>query len=136
MLDPSTPTPSPHDPTPRPHVGERVQSTATGELLKKLATAPKLDAERFLLEGELGKGGMGLVLRVHDRFLNRRLAMKVLLERSAPRSADEQRMAHQLLGRFLEEAQVTSQLDHPGVVPVHELGLDQTGKVYFTMRMV
>ena len=136
MQDPSTPTPSPHDPTPRPHVGERVQSTATGELLKKLATAPKLDAERFLLEGELGRGGMGLVLRVHDRFLNRRLAMKVLLERSAPRSADEQRMAHQLLGRFLEEAQVTSQLDHPGVVPVHELGLDQTGKVYFTMRMV
>ena len=116
--------------------GERVQSTATGELLKKLATAPKLDTQRFQLEGELGKGGMGVVLRVHDQFLNRRLAMKVLLERGAPRDEEEKRLVHQLLGRFLEEAQVTSQLDHPGVIPVHELGLDQSGKVYFTMRMV
>ncbi|MFN6145944.1 MAG: bifunctional serine/threonine-protein kinase/formylglycine-generating enzyme family protein [Planctomycetota bacterium] len=89
-----------------------------------------------MLQGELGKGGMGLVVQIHDRFLNRRLAMKLLLERSAPRDDDERRLLNQLLGRFLEEAQVTSQLDHPGVVPVHELGLDQVGKVYFTMRMV
>ncbi|MBL8734760.1 MAG: SUMF1/EgtB/PvdO family nonheme iron enzyme [Planctomycetes bacterium] len=79
---------------------------------------------------------MGAVLRIHDQHLNRRLAMKVLLERSAPRDEEEKKLAHQLLGRFLEEAQVTSQLDHPGVVPVHELGLDQRGKVYFTMRLV
>ncbi|MFN9333105.1 MAG: protein kinase domain-containing protein [Planctomycetota bacterium] len=125
--------PTPHGSQP---AGERVQSTATGELLQKLATAPKLDGERFTLEGELGKGGMGVVLRVHDQFLNRRLAMKVLLERGTPRDEEEKRLVHQLLGRFLEEAQVTSQLDHPGVVPVHELGLAQSGKVFFTMRMV
>jgi serine/threonine protein kinase/formylglycine-generating enzyme required for sulfatase activity len=113
-----------------------VQSTATGELLAKLATAPKLDQQRFLLEGEVGQGGMGAVLRIHDRFLNRRLAMKVLLERAEPRDEEERRLVNQLLGRFLEEAQVTSQLDHPGVVPVHELGLDQNGKVFFTMRLV
>ncbi len=115
---------------------ERVQSTATGELLAKLGKAPKLDVDRFALETEVGKGGMGAVLRIHDRLLNRRVAMKVLLERAAPRDDDEKRLANQLLGRFLEEAQVTSQLDHPGVVPVHELGLDATGKVYFTMRLV
>ncbi|MCP3914768.1 MAG: hypothetical protein GY711_04310 [bacterium] len=40
------------------------------------------------------------------------------------------------LGRFLEEAQVTGQLDHPGIVPVHELGLDAGGRVYFTMKLV
>jgi formylglycine-generating enzyme required for sulfatase activity/serine/threonine protein kinase len=143
MVDGPTPTPTPTPvPTPVPTppgsqpAGERVQSTATGELLQKLATAPKLDGERFTLEGELGKGGMGVVLRVHDQFLNRRLAMKVLLERGTPRDEEEKRLVHQLLGRFLEEAQVTSQLDHPGVVPVHELGLDQSGKVFFTMRMV
>jgi serine/threonine protein kinase len=101
-----------------------VQSTATGELMARLAKAPKLDEQRFTLDGELGRGGMGLVLEIHDRFLNRRLAMKVLLERGTPRDEEEQRLTHQLLGRFLEEAQVTSQLDHPGVVPVHELGLD------------
>ncbi|MBM3962560.1 MAG: serine/threonine protein kinase, partial [Planctomycetes bacterium] len=143
MVDGPAPTPTPTPaPTPAPTpsgsqpAGERVQSTATGELLQKLATAPKLDGERFVLEGELGKGGMGVVLRMHDQFLNRRLAMKVLLERGTPRDEEEKRLVHQLLGRFLEEAQVTSQLDHPGVVPVHELGLDQSGKVYFTMRMV
>ena len=119
-----------------PAGGDQVQSTATGELLARLATAPKLDAQRFVIEGQLGQGGMGAVLRIHDRFLNRRLAMKVLLERAEPRDEHERRLAHQLLGRFLEEAQVTSQLDHPGVAPVHELGLDQTGKIWFTMRMV
>ena len=122
--------------TPPPPPGDRVQSTATGELLAKLATAPKLDAQRFVLEGEVGQGGMGVVLKIHDRFLNRRLAMKVLLERGAVRDEEEKRLGAQLLGRFLEEAQVTSQLDHPGVVPVHELGLDASGKVYFTMRLV
>ncbi len=121
---------------PKANDGERVQSTATGELLKKLATAPKLDEQRFVLSGEVGKGGMGAVMKVHDAFLNRRLAMKVLLERAEPRDEEERRLQSQLLGRFLEEAQVTSQLDHPGVVPVHELGIDQNGKVYFTMRLV
>ncbi|MFO1055130.1 MAG: WD40 repeat domain-containing serine/threonine protein kinase [Planctomycetota bacterium] len=117
-------------------VGDRVQSTATGELLQKLESAPKLDKQRYTLEGELGKGGMGIVLGIHDHYLNRRLAMKVMLQRPAPRSEEEARLLRQLLGRFLEEAQVTSQLDHPGVVAVHELGLDQSGRVYFTMRMV
>jgi len=41
-----------------------------------------------------------------------------------------------LLSRFLEEAQVTGQLEHPGIVPIHELGLDESGHVYFTMRLV
>lgn len=115
---------------------DRVQSTATYELLNKLSQAPKLDTSRYALEAEVGKGGMGVVMRIHDQHLNRRLAMKVLLDRGTPQDADDQQMAHQLLGRFLEEAQVSSQLDHPGVVPVHELGLDQAGKVYFTMRLV
>ncbi|MBL8738466.1 MAG: SUMF1/EgtB/PvdO family nonheme iron enzyme, partial [Planctomycetes bacterium] len=74
--------------------------------------------------------------RIHDQFLNRRLAIKVLRERGEPQTEADHRRAHQLLGRFLEEAQVTSQLDHPGVVPVHDLGLDDSGKVWFSMRMV
>lgn len=119
-----------------PSRADGVQSTATAELLQKLAQSPELDSNRYHLEGEIDRGGIGVILRIHDRHLNRRLAMKVLQERAAPRSAAEQKFAHQTLGRFLEEAQVTSQLDHPGVVPVHELGLDHGGKVYFTMRLV
>jgi serine/threonine protein kinase/formylglycine-generating enzyme required for sulfatase activity len=138
MPDHTSPTPdrptvvAPSAPT----TGHHAQSTATDALMAKLAQAPKFDEQRFLLEGELGKGGMGVVMQVLDQHLNRRLAMKLLLEQRAPEDDDDRKLARQLLGRFLEEAQVTSQLDHPGVVPVHELGLDQRGKVYFTMRMV
>ena len=112
-----------------------VRSTATDELLRRLDKAPRLDTDRYHLEGQVGRGGVGVVLRLHDRHLHRRLAMKVLREREVFESEDRQ-VSRQLLGRFLEEAQVTSQLDHPGVVPVHELGLDPDGKVYFTMRLV
>ncbi len=45
-------------------------------------------------------------------------------------------MPSELVDRFLEEAQVTGQLEHPGVVPVHELGVDHDGRMYFTMRLV
>lgn len=76
------------------------------------------------------------MLRVHDEVLHRRLAMKVQLPQAAPTNDGEARLGRQLVARFLEEAQITSQLDHPGVVPVHELGLDQTGKLYFTMRLL
>jgi formylglycine-generating enzyme required for sulfatase activity len=54
--------------------------------------------------------------------------MKVML--------DEQEGAASRLSRFLEEAQVTGQLDHPGIVPVHELGIDARGRVFFTMKLV
>ena len=132
---PSAPPPTSDAAAQRP-AGDQVHSTQTDELLRRLARSPRLDLERYAIEGEIDRGGMGAILRTHDRQLNRRLAMKVLLEREAPRDELERQLAHQLLGRFLEEAQVTSQLDHPGVVPVHELGLDQHGKVYFTMRLV
>ena len=118
------------------HGGGHVRSAATDALLQKLTSAPRLDTGRYVLEGEIDRGGMGAVLRIHDAHLNRRLAMKVMLERAAAKDAEDARLSQQLLGRFLEEAQVTSQLDHPGVVPVHELGLDASGKVYFTMRLV
>ena len=94
-----------------------MQSTATHDLLLKIQSAPKLDQERFCAEDEVGKGGVGAVIRVRDQILNRSLAMKTLLDRAAPRDEEERRIESQRLGRFLEEAQVTSQLDHPGRRP-------------------
>ncbi|RKY20012.1 MAG: hypothetical protein DRQ55_08985 [Planctomycetota bacterium] len=90
---------------------------------------------RYRVRREIDHGGMGRILRVWDGTLRRPLAMKVMLDGTSTSGsrapADERK-----LSRFLEEAQITGQLDHPGVVPVHELGLDDNGHLYFTMRLV
>lgn len=88
--------------------------------------------ERYTLGEEIGRGGMGAVFRVWDRELRRELAMKVRLSPAGQQAAPEPKST----GRFLAEAQTTAQLNHPGIVPVHELGLDSAGEVYFTMRLV
>ncbi len=92
---------------------------------------------RYHLRGELARGGMGAILRVWDEDLRRHLAMKVILGRGDPEATGATPPVHSTtLARFLEEAQVTGQLEHPGIVPVHELGLDAQGRVYFTMKLV
>ncbi|MHC5209558.1 MAG: serine/threonine-protein kinase, partial [Planctomycetota bacterium] len=110
--------------------------SAPSELVEQLAAhAPK--ASRYTLEGEIARGGMGAIVKVWDEDLRRHLAMKVVLgEADAKPTGRTPVVDERTLGRFLEEAQVTGQLDHPGVVPVHELGVDATGRVYFTMRLV
>jgi serine/threonine protein kinase/formylglycine-generating enzyme required for sulfatase activity len=80
---------------------------------------------RYRVDRRIAQGGMGAILEVYDRDLRRHLAMKMMLEDKPA-----------LLARFLEEAQVTGQLDHPGIVPVHELGIDARGQVFFTMKLV
>lgn len=97
--------------------------------LASLATndgEPHVARPRYREDGELGRGGMGVVKRVFDPSLHRYLALK-----QARAGAGEAENA-----RFLEEARVTAQLDHPGVVAVHEVGSDETGAPYFTMPMV
>jgi len=84
--------------------------------------------ERFTDEGEIGRGGMGSIHRVWERTLNRPVAMKVLTPERAHESTVRQ--------RFLAEAQVTGQLEHPNIVPVYELGADDKGKLFFTMRLI
>jgi tetratricopeptide (TPR) repeat protein len=79
---------------------------------------------RYAIEEEIGRGGMGIVFKVYDRELRRTLAMKVLRAESTPGSSDATPLA-----RFLEEAQVTAQLDHPGIVPVHEMGRDEQDRL-------
>jgi WD40 repeat protein len=82
---------------------------------------------------EIGRGGIGRVLSVYDTHLGRVVAMKVLSSRrfdggSGGTDAD--------IRRFLREARVTAQLDHPGILPVHELGRREGGRLYYTMKLV
>jgi serine/threonine-protein kinase len=85
-------------------------------------------ADRYETLKVLGEGGMGMVLRVRDTQLNRRVAMKVLKPRLLKSAA--------ALGRFKEEAQIAAQLQHPGIIPVHDIGRRPDGSVYFTMKEV
>src|SRR5437870_5527799 len=84
---------------------------------------------RFEDEGEIGRGGMSAVRRVYDKNLLRRVAMKVLNPDLAARDT-------RMVEAFLEEAQITAQLDHPNLIPIHEMGVDADGTHYFTMRLV
>ena len=93
--------------------------------------------DRYRLEGEVARGGMGVILRAWDGDLERPMAMKLVIGRASdPSGSGTPPVEARRLGRFLEEAQVTGQLDHPGIVPVHELGLTPEGQLYFTMKLV
>ncbi len=85
-------------------------------------------ARRYEDLGLLGRGGMGEVRRVRDRDLGRTLAMKIASAELMSRPTS--------LARFIEEAQATAQLQHPGIIPVHELGQLPDGRYYFTMQEV
>jgi tRNA A-37 threonylcarbamoyl transferase component Bud32 len=87
------------------------------------------DVARSRYLHEVAEGGMGVVSCSFDTVLLRRFARKTMHS-----SADQ---APQLALRFIEEAQITAQLDHPGIVPVHDLGLNaDDGRLYFTMKLV
>jgi tetratricopeptide (TPR) repeat protein len=83
---------------------------------------------RYRVEGEIGRGGMGVVYRVHDPALKRTLAVKVLL-RHHQDNPDLKR-------RFLEEAELMAQLQHPGIAPLHDVGELPEGRPYFSMKLI
>jgi non-specific serine/threonine protein kinase/serine/threonine-protein kinase len=117
---------------------DREPPALASPLLTRLLTRTPRES-RYRLIDEIGRGGMGAVLRVWDEDLRRQLAMKVILDKRdqlSEAAGAEPDISPQRMFRFLEEAQITGQLDHPGIVPVHELGLDRDGRVYFTMRLV
>lgn len=79
-------------------------------------------------EAVLARGGMGIIERVHDRRLKRMAAMKIVRQRltDSPWAARA----------FIVEAQLTAQLEHPNIVPVHALGQLEDGRLYFTMKHI
>ena len=94
------------------------------------------DEERLKLEGEIARGGMGAILKIWDEDIRRHLAMKVILGAGKGSEDASATVPVDLLQRFLDEAQISGQLDHPGVVPVYELGIDAGCRAYFTMPVV
>jgi tetratricopeptide (TPR) repeat protein len=97
-------------------------SDATGEYRP---ASPRVRSDRYLLERFHARGGMGEIWLATDVEIGRPVALKRIL-----RGREDQH------DRFLVEAQITGQLEHPGVVPVHELGLDETGQPFYVMKFV
>jgi WD40 repeat protein len=83
---------------------------------------------KYAVAGEIARGGMGVILDGKDLEIRRELAIKVM--RDGVASAPGQ------LARFVEEAQIQGQLEHPNICPVHEIGTDSQGRPYFTMKKV
>jgi serine/threonine protein kinase len=90
-----------------------------------LATRKK-PKERYVIESEIARGGMGAVLRAVDGDLRREVAIKYLLDEKDPKKRD----------RFIEEAQINAQLEHPNIVPVYDLRIDAQRRPYLMMKLV
>jgi serine/threonine protein kinase len=100
---------------------ERLRQSAAAE------GAPDLSGTRYRVAGWLGRGGMGAVYLAEDTALERRVALKVL-DRPDP--------SGELAARMLREARILAQLEHPGIVPVHDVGRLAGGRVFYTMKYV
>ena len=84
--------------------------------------------ERYELGETLAQGGMGRVVEARDRYLQRPVAIKVL----SPEMAANPGLSH----RFVQEALVLGRLEHPHIVPIHDLGVDSHGRNYYSMKYI
>jgi serine/threonine-protein kinase len=88
---------------------------------------PQAD-RRYRIARQLGQGGTGRVYAAEDRNSGRLAALKVLNQRA--------KESPELVRRFINEARITAQLEHPGIVPVYDVGMLPSGEPFYTMRVV
>jgi serine/threonine protein kinase len=94
--------------------------------LQAAATWPELDSDRYTVLTEIGRGGMGTVYLARDEALGREVAIKVS---NAIASAELER-------RIRTEARVLARLEHPGIVPIHDVGRLVDGRLFYVMKRV
>ena len=87
--------------------------------------SPQSPIGKYLIKDQLGQGGMGSIYRVYDPDLRRTLALKIIHRHMTSYS--------DILSRFIEEAQITAQLQHSNIIPVLDYGMLPNGQYYFTM---
>ena len=95
--------------------------------LRELAVNPDFSATKYRVKSELARGGMGTVYLAEDTELNRDVAIKVL-------NRDD--ISTDLRDRMIREAQIIARLEHPGIVPVHDVGVLSDGRVFYAMKYV
>ncbi|HEX5885127.1 MAG TPA: serine/threonine-protein kinase [Pyrinomonadaceae bacterium] len=95
--------------------------------LRAIVNDPDFSSTKYTFVKELARGGMGTVYLAEDRELNRLVAIKVL---NTPEVTDD------LRGRMIREAQIIARLEHPGIVPVHDVGTLPDGRIFYAMKFV
>ena len=103
-----------------------LSDTVVSRLQSKMQL-PDLSSTRYLAVKFVARGGMGTVWLAEDNVLKRKVALKILAPENS--SAD-------LASRLLREAVVLAQLEHPGVVPVHDAGTLSDGRTFYSMKYV
>lgn len=106
-----------------PEIGPNLRIISTDEEF-----SPRDETIRYEVVEVLAQGGMGSVAIANDNDLKRRVAMKTILP--------EHNTSSEAIARFVAEAQATGQLEHPNIVPIHDLGMTSDGELYFTMKYV
>jgi serine/threonine-protein kinase len=102
-------------------------SDAALRRLRDAADTPDLTGTKYEIVERLGQGGMGTVYRAHDRELRRDVALKVIrLPEAFPDIAT----------RMLREAHTLARLEHPGIVPIHDVGTLSDGRTFYAMKLV
>jgi serine/threonine protein kinase/formylglycine-generating enzyme required for sulfatase activity len=117
----------------RPPHSERFSRHSELELRRAATLGAQV--QRYRNREELGRGGMGVVYRVHDAALDRELAMKLIGPGWQSGGEDAGASAGVVL-RFFREMHVLARLDHPGIIPIHDVGVAEDGRPFFTMKLV
>jgi serine/threonine protein kinase len=95
--------------------------------LREVAQRPDFSGTRYEVGDEVARGGMGVVYAARDRELGRTVALKVVgAERTDAETA----------ARLRREARIIAHLEHPGIVPVHDVGTLPDGRVFYAMKLV
>src|SRR5262249_29360057 len=103
-------------------------NTRPGRVTIAEASAPPASPPGYELREEVGRGGMGVVYRARDTSLDRDVAVKLLSQRYPPETLHAQ--------RFLSEARITAQLQHPGIPAVHQVGTLADGRPFLAMKLI
>lgn len=106
---------------------ERWLSDKTVDHLRAMTERPDLSHTKYRCLQKIARGGMGTIFLAEDTELHRKIALKVL---DIP---DEE---GQLASRMLQEAYIIAELEHPGIVPIHDVGTLADGRIFYTMKLV
>jgi eukaryotic-like serine/threonine-protein kinase len=114
---------------------------STPRFVGKLDDSERVTLEhegRYTIKREYGRGAIGRVLVAFDEHIGRDVAMKELLPERAvvPGELSTPRVSASTSARFLREARITGQLEHPGIVPVYEIARRADGVTFYTMKLV